>query len=189
MATADPGVSSWTPINMFAMLRALINNNTPILNMSGPPVSGASGSFVGQAGPGALLIDYLNGVLYVNTGTLALPNWSGGGTQQVTFNALSVSGAIPTTPSRAYMITKAGVYLGSLAAPASSAAGGDGVDILISSDTANAHVITFTGGTLDSGAAGATTATFPALKGASIEVVSYNGRWKLIGNTGPVVIT
>ncbi len=76
MATADPSVASWTPINMFAMLRALINNNIPILTFSGAPTSGTSGTFAGQAGPGAMLIDYVNGNQYVNTGTLASPVWS-----------------------------------------------------------------------------------------------------------------
>lgn len=75
MATADPGAGSFTPINMFAMLRAMINNGVPHLTISGPPVNGASGSFNGQAGPGALLTDYTNGVIYLNVGTLASPTW------------------------------------------------------------------------------------------------------------------
>lgn len=76
MATADPGVGSWTPINMWAMLRALINNGTPILTNAGSPTSGTSGTFAGQAGPCALLLDYTNAVLYVNTGTLLSPTWT-----------------------------------------------------------------------------------------------------------------
>lgn len=76
MATADPSVASWTPINMWAMLRALVNNNVPILTFSGAPTSGTSGTFAGQAGPGAILIDYLNGNQYANTGTLLSPTWS-----------------------------------------------------------------------------------------------------------------
>lgn len=76
MATADPGVSSWTPINMWAMLRALINNNVPVLTVAGAPTNGTSGSYAGQAGPGTLLIDYTNGILYVNTNTSASPTWT-----------------------------------------------------------------------------------------------------------------
>jgi hypothetical protein len=76
MATADPGVGSWTPINIWAMLRALINANVPLLTNAGAPTSGTSGTYVGQAGIGALLIDTTNGVLYQNTGTLASPTWS-----------------------------------------------------------------------------------------------------------------
>jgi len=73
---ADPSIASWTPINMFAMLRALINNNTPILNFAGLPTNGTSGTFVGLAGPGAILMDYTNGVLYINTGTISSPTWT-----------------------------------------------------------------------------------------------------------------
>jgi hypothetical protein len=76
MAIADPGVSSWTPINIWAMLRALINNNVPFLTIAGAPTSGTSGSFVGQAGPGTLLIDFTNAILYINTNTLASPTWT-----------------------------------------------------------------------------------------------------------------
>ncbi len=73
---ADPTVASWTPVNMFAMLRALINNNVPFLTNPGAPTSGTSGTFVGLAGPGALLIDYTNAILYINTNTLASPTWT-----------------------------------------------------------------------------------------------------------------
>ncbi len=73
--TQDPTVASWTPINMWAMLRALINNNVPMLTNAGPPTSGTSGTFAGQAGPGASLTDYTNGAEYINVGTLASPTW------------------------------------------------------------------------------------------------------------------
>ncbi len=76
MATADPGAGSFTPINMFAMLRAMINNGVPILTISGAPVNGASGSYAGQAGPGSTLVDYTNAIEYQNTGTLASPIWT-----------------------------------------------------------------------------------------------------------------
>lgn len=73
---ADPGAGSFTPINMWAMLRMLINSGTPILTNAGAPTSGTSGTYFGQAGPGALLIDYTNAKLYQNTNTLASPTWS-----------------------------------------------------------------------------------------------------------------
>lgn len=73
---ADPDVRSWTPVNLFAMLRSLINNNVPFLTNAGAPTSGTSGTFVGLAGPGALLIDYINGILYINTNTMASPTWA-----------------------------------------------------------------------------------------------------------------
>jgi hypothetical protein len=76
--TATPG--SFTPISIWAMLRAMINNNCPILVNAGPPTSGTSGTYAGQAGPGAILIDFTNGVLYVNNGlTTGSPSWVGVG--------------------------------------------------------------------------------------------------------------
>jgi hypothetical protein len=184
MATADPGAGSFTPINIWAMLRMLINNFTPLLNNAGAPTNGTSGTFAGQAGPGALLIDFTNAVLYINIGTLASPTWVtlGEGSQPISLSTLSVNGAIPIA-SRSYVITKVGVLADTLAAPAASP-GGDGVLITITSDNANLHTITFTGGTLDSGGAGVTTATFNANKGASLTVVSYNGRWKVLNANG-----
>jgi hypothetical protein len=77
--TQDPGVGSFTPINMWAMLRALINNGCPLLTIDGtafPVTNGTSGTYAGQAGPGASLTDFKNGVTYVNTGTLASPIWT-----------------------------------------------------------------------------------------------------------------
>lgn len=49
---------------------------------SGPPVSGTSGTKVGQAGPGEFLWDVSNGVMYVNEGTKASPYWSPAGYDQ-----------------------------------------------------------------------------------------------------------
>lgn len=183
---ADPGVGSWTPINIWAMIRALVNNGCPLVTNAGAPTSGTSGTFVGQAGPGSLLIDYTNAVFYINTGTLASPTWtrinptSGGVTSLTT---LSVNGAIPATTSQQYVITKASALADTLAAPAASP-GGDGISIGIMSDSAFAHTITFTGNTLDSGSAAVLTATFNAFKGASLDIMSYNGRWKVIRANG-----
>jgi hypothetical protein len=73
--TQDPSVASWTPINMWAMLRALVNNNVPMLTGSGAPTNGTTGTFAGQAGPGASYTDYLNGAEYINVGTLLSPTW------------------------------------------------------------------------------------------------------------------
>ncbi len=73
---ADPSVASWTPINMWAMLRALINNGCPIVTFAGAPVSGTSGTFAGQCGKGSILLDFTNGNFYQNAGTLASPTWN-----------------------------------------------------------------------------------------------------------------
>lgn len=83
----DPTVASWTPINMWAMLRALINNRCPLLTNNGAPVSGTSGTFAGQAGKGTLLIDFSSGNFYINTGTIDSPSW-------IRFEASGVSPAL-----------------------------------------------------------------------------------------------
>ncbi len=184
MATADPGVGSWTPINIFAMIRALVNNGCPLLTNNGAPTSGASGTYNGQAGLGTLLIDFATPNLYINTGTLASPTWTlfTTGTSLIPLTALSVNGAIPVAPGD-FVITKGSILADTLAAPAASP-GGDGVLITVTSDTAFAHTITFTGSKLDSGGSAALTATFNANKGSSLTVLSYNARWKVISANG-----
>ena len=94
-------------------------------------------------------------------------------------NLLSVNGAIPVTPSSYNVITKGSALLDTVAAPTA-----DGVQITVTSDTAFAHVLTFTGNTLDTGAAPVLTATFAAFKGAGMTFVSYNGRWKVLFSIG-----
>ncbi len=179
MATADPGVGSWTPINIFAMIRALANNGCPIVSNAGAPVNGTSGTFALTAGPGSILIDYTNANIYVNVGTLASPTWVLFGGSSNSFTPQAADGAIPVTPSKAYVITKGSAAALTIAAPTV-----DNVDIIITSDTAFAHVLTFTGGTLDSGNAAVLTATWNAFKGASLEIISYNGRWKVLNANG-----
>lgn len=46
------------------------------LTKAGAPVDGASGDGAGFAPKGKLLIDYTNGELFINTGTMALPVWT-----------------------------------------------------------------------------------------------------------------
>ena len=43
---------------------------------AGGPLSGTSGTFAGEAGPGEKLIDTTNGVEYINEGTKASPYWT-----------------------------------------------------------------------------------------------------------------
>jgi hypothetical protein len=142
---ADPDVGSWTPINMFAMLRALINNYTPVLNLSGPPTSGTSGSFVGRAGPGAILIDYLNAVVYINQGTLASPLWNifGGataglaglgavGNAKATYSFATDGGAIGTiTPLNSPTIPLGAIILGGVLEVQTIAASGGAATIAV----------------------------------------------------------
>ena len=188
----DPSVASWTPINMWAMLRALINNSCPLLTINGtlfPIVNGTTGTFAGQAGKGALLIDFANAILYMNTGTLASPIWSvlptslSGGTfvGEETFvpTPLSVNGAINSAVSATYVITKTSAGLFSLAAPipGSVASGGnDGVDITISSSTPFSHIISAIG-LLQTGTAAQNYVTFPGYAGGEVDLMAFNGKW------------
>jgi len=87
--------------------------------------------------------------------------------------AALVDGAI-TIASGIVAITKGSAAALTIAAPSSQ----NGTRITITSTTDFAHVVTFTGGTLWDGTAGAnTTATFAAVKGASITVVAYGAVW------------
>lgn len=91
-----------------------------------------------------------------------------------TMTNISASGAInPRTPSR-NMITKAGVAAMTLAAP--TATTDDGVEIWLTSSTANAHTLTATG-LFQCGTASVNLATFAAQAGAGLCVVAFNGKW------------
>lgn len=89
-------------------------------------------------------------------------------------------GAIPTTKSGCYVLTKAGAAALTIAAPTVP-----GVTIRIISDTANAHVLTFTGGTLRGGTAAVATWTAAAQKGSGCTLMSLfptETAWGLLGN-------
>lgn len=80
-----------------------------------------------------------------------------------------------------YMITTAGVDAATLAAP--TAVTDDGVELIISSDTSQAHTITATG-LLHTGTASVNVATFAAQKGAGLTLKAYNAKWKVLGSVG-----
>lgn len=58
--------------NTQAMLRDMLNNNVFIIVNAGVPTA-ATGP--GVCGKGSLCIDYTNAKLYINGGTLAVPDW------------------------------------------------------------------------------------------------------------------
>jgi hypothetical protein len=107
---------------------------------------------------------------------------------QLDFNLVAVAAnqAIDPTTSARYMFTKAGVATVTVAAPVSGV--GDGILIAFTNTTTDQDVVTFTGGTLNSGAAGATTATFPAHAGGTLVVFAYQAKWYILSNN-LVVIT
>lgn len=94
-------------------------------------------------------------------------------------NILAGDGAIPLV-SGTYVVTKAGVAALTIAAPAAADVG---TRITVTSNTANAHVITFTGNTLQGGTAAVATSTFAAQKGAGITLECVvAGFWNVIAN-------
>jgi hypothetical protein len=99
--------------------------------------------------------------------------------------SIAVNGACPITQDRTILMTKAGVLALSVAAPG---AANIGRRLRIYGTTADQNVITFTGGTLRSGAAGVTTVTGAAAIGSGIEVVAVSATtWNLVANTLAVV--
>lgn len=95
--------------------------------------------------------------------------------------------AIPPHSSGVYYVNTNGVDAMTIAAPAAgdSAQGGDdGKEIIVISQHANAHTITFTGGTAQDGAGHTTTATFAAQLGASIKIKAFGGKWIVLNLQG-----
>lgn len=101
------------------------------------------------------------------------------------FNTYAVDSAISVAPQIAYLTKgSAGAY--TLAAPG---AAGIGVEIKITSGSAFAHVVTFTGTTLQDGTTGAnTTWTAAAFEGSSLTVVGVTAtKWNVVNfNLGTI---
>lgn len=94
-------------------------------------------------------------------------------------------GAIGISSQVAYL-TKAGVGAYTVAAPG---AAGIGVELTITNGSANAHVVTFTGTTLQDGTTGANiTWTAAAFEGSSITVVGVTAtKWNVVSfNLGTI---
>jgi hypothetical protein len=180
------------------VLRALINNNCPILTINGiqfPVVNGVNGTFVGQAGRGSLLIDFANGLLYQNTGTIFNVTWtlvletgggSGGASNTAPYlpTALTVNGAINPALTATYVITKNGALLDTLAAPIAGplvSGGNDGVNIIITSSTPYEHIISAVG-LLQTGTPAQNYVTFPQFAGGEVDLMAYNGKWIVLNS-------
>lgn len=94
---------------------------------------------------------------------------------------LAASGAVPATASANYVVTKAGVAALTLAAP--TATTNDGMEISITSATANAHTLTATG-LFQTGTASVNLATFAANAGAGLTLMAYQGKWQVVASVG-----
>jgi hypothetical protein len=95
--------------------------------------------------------------------------------------AVSANGALPPHVGHTYVITKAGVAALTLATP--TATTDDGIEIIVTSNTANAHTITATG-LLQTGTASVNVATFAAQAGAGLTLMAYQGKWNVICSNG-----
>jgi len=95
---------------------------------------------------------------------------------------LSVNGAIKSATPGYYVITKAGVLADTLAAPP-AVTKGNGIVIIVTSRTANAHTITATG-LLNTGSAFVNVATFNANAGATLALISDNLFWNVLFANG-----
>lgn len=103
----------------------------------------------------------------------------------VPFNTYLVDAAITVVPQVAYL-TKATAGAYTVAAPG---AAGIGTQITITSGTDVAHVVTFTGTTLQDGTAGAnTTWTAAAVQGTSLTIVGVTAtKWNVVSfNLGTI---
>lgn len=83
-----------------------------------------------------------------------------------------------------YMLNKGSAAAITLAAP--TATTDDGKIIKFMSTTAFAHVITFTGSTLNNGSTTQASATLAAHPGASIELLAYQAKWYVVASNGTV---
>lgn len=103
----------------------------------------------------------------------------------VPFNTYAIDGAITVVPQTAYLTKgSAGAY--TIAAPGTA---GIGAVITITSGTDFAHVVTFTGTTLQDGTAGANvTWTAAAVQGTSITIVGVTAtKWNVVSfNLGTI---
>jgi len=121
-------------------------------------------------------IDQANALCWVDIGRVGVTSGNPSG-----LVAVAASGAIAPRTSASYVITKAGVAAMTLAAP--TAGTDDGVEIFVTSGTANAHTIT-TVNLLKTGSANVAIATFAASIGAGVWLVAYNGFWHVKSQIG-----
>lgn len=132
----------------------------------------------GRSAPiGSLCIDSTNSNLYQNRGIALNPAWTMVGSKTIT--NIAGDGAVPLVNGTVFL-NKGSAAAITVAAPSAI----DGTRITVVSTTAFAHVVTFTGATLNDGTTGAkTTATFAAFAGATMTFVAKGSLWYLESKT------
>ena len=111
----------------------------------------------------------------------AAGKWYSTATNFLGLQAITANGAILPHVAATYVITKAGVAAMTLAAPTTVT--DDGLVLVITSSTANAHTVTATGLFAD-GAGHVNLATFAANAGASMTIMAYGAKWLIISLNG-----
>lgn len=148
------------------------NGNVAVTHSSGILTMGTGELRITSPGTNAASVPTLGSTSTLTNKTLTAPVATEAVIRQAV-TAYANDGAI-TIASGIANLSKAGVGAYSVAAPSTQ----DGTRITFVNTTANAHVVTFTGGTLWDGTDGAnTTATFAAFPGASITVVAIGVLW------------
>lgn len=127
-----PGNDQFGSGNVWASIKSLIDIYAGWFIFAGAPTNGASGTYAGKAGIGAILLDSTTGNRYVNFGTLAAPIWnqdgapvaagtggtSGGGLSSVgnakmTYDFATDGGAVSTiTPTNSPTLPVGAIILG-----------------------------------------------------------------------------
>lgn len=112
------GPEQFGKLNVWAVLKKLVENFAgPFVN-AGAPTSGASGTFNGFAGIGALLLDITNANLYINTGTKASPTWTSfsksiqAGNSVAKFTAALTPASVAASTSAEQLFTVTGIAVG-----------------------------------------------------------------------------
>lgn len=137
------GPEQFGRLNIFAVIKNLLNNRIAWFTGNGVPVDGTT--FAGKAGPGSTYFDLLTGQRYNNVGTLASPVWvaEGGlvvgigglgatGNAKMTYDFTVDGGAISTiTPTNSPLIPANAIILGGTIDCTVSANGGAGATIAL----------------------------------------------------------
>lgn len=146
----------------------------------GPPAGGAPSDFTNRSVANDIYVDAVTNALTYGTGA------SGTATAIVQATGIAIApfiisadGAIPIV-NGTYVITKGSAAALTLAAPTAAQAG---TELIITSRTAFAHVITATG-LLNTGSANVNVATYAAFAGASVTLVADNLKWNVIAQIG-----
>lgn len=150
------GALAFPQPNYFAYLRSLSKNYIGIYPSVGTPTDGVNGFGAGKLGPGCLVIDISNQILYINTNTLLSPTWTGVG---------SGAGA---------SLTNGNILVGS--------AGGVATAVPVSGDATlvNTGALTLAATTIKTAMLVLTNAQIKALRATPITVVAAPGAGKYI---------